>query len=823
MARTKSKAPLTELAGIFFISAALLALEICLTRIFAVMIWFHFSFLALGIVMLGFAFAGIVLVLFQKIEKTRATAAIAGLGFALASGLGVALMICQSMIFDHFYKLKAIHYFLVLSTPVYMIPLFLFALLMVVVFTSGFTCAGVAVAVMFAGRPRDVGRLYFANLVGGGLGSLLILPLLARVGALDAILAIILIILLGTFCFIGSNLRRSGWKFAACIAFAATVIAVMGITDSNTPFAESLLVRQDVTKENRLFRKWNSFSCVDFYLVDKKDPLYRESLWGLSRTYQGDTPELVKMIIDSWAVTAAYRMNDNTLDLPFYEYLPTNLAYNILSRPSVLVLGAGGGVDILSALHYRASSVTGVEINPSIVEAMRNELAGFSGDLYNRSDIAVHVAEGRHWLSRDRNTYDLIHLSGVDSLSGALSSAYCFSESYLYTIDAFSDYLAHLTDDGIVSLLRAAFTPRMEMEMLRLLTTASEALNRSGIKSPERHLMIVHSNVNLFAVLLVKKKPLTPAQMHAIDIACKNKGFSVLYSPDRRLENAFYSFFRASDKRHFYDRYPFKVTPVTEDKPFFFNFAKVSNVFRPPDMVYLLYFIGEMVLWGGTFLALILLPVFVVWPVKYFRKRKIPVRRPWVLMTYFMGIGIAFMMVENIFIQRFTIFLGQPVYSLSLVLFCMMVFAGMGSYWSGLSREKRCQRILVACGIPALLLVTFLIAEIVFSVLLHAGLFTRLMASAVMLAPCCFLMGLPFPYGIRRLEINETRAIPWAWALNSYASVLGAFLAVIGNINLGFTATCTIAAVIYAACGALLFQWRPLKNGHSFSGSNPPL
>lgn len=779
-----------DLAGLFLVSMALLALEICLTRIFSTMIWFHFSFLAIGIVMLGFACAGIVLVVFPNLEKNGITAAAAGLGFALATGMGVALMLFQSSC------LEALSAMVGAPTPRY-----LFAALLVSVFTLAFACAGMAVSAMIAGRPRDIGRLYCANLSGAGAGALLILPLLSLAGALNAVLVTLLTSLAGAFCLAFSRTRHSGRLRAACGLAAAAVIAVTGLTDGNTPFAESLLVRRDVTPENRLFRKWNSFSCVDVYSADKRDPRYHESLWGLSRAYPGPMPELVKIIIDSWAVTAAYKMDGATLDLPFYDYLPANLAYSLIPRPSVLALGAGGGIDILSALHYRASAVTGVEINPSIVSSVKNELAEYAGNLYNRPDVEIHVAEGRHWLSRDPGTYDLIHLSGVDSLSGALSGAYCFSESYLYTVDAFSEYLAHLSDRGIVTFLRFAFTP--PMEMLRLFTTATEALGRRGITAPERHLMVIHSNVGLFAVLLMKKEPFTATQIQTIDTVCRDKGFSLLYSPDRRLNNAFYAFVQAPDRSRFYDRYPFKIMPVTDNSPFFFNYARFPGVFKPPNFFFLLYFMGQIVLLCGTVFVLALFPVFLIWPAAIYRKRKVPVRRPLFIVLYFTGIGIAFMLVENLFIQKFTLFLGQPVYALALVLFCALVFAGMGSWGSGRLQEKGYHRRLVSWALPALLPATFFGADLLFPALLHTGLALRLFVSAALLAPCCFLMGLPFPWGIRALEKGAPQALSWAWALNSYASVLGAFLSVIGGITLGFAAIGMTAAALYAFCGLL--------------------
>ena len=796
------------LLGVLFVSVSLIGLEIGITRIFSTMIWYHLSFMAISLAMLGFSLGGILLLLFPSLadrERKQVLPACAFL-FALTVCLGTLYILYQPFLLDLIQKLTS-------RGP--NVAAMLYFLFLLCIFVSAFLLSGLTISTAISRRADDVSRVYFSNLLGSGLGCLLVIVLLSVLGAFSAMLVIILLAAVGSLCFMDRTRKSSRVFYLLNGVLILSVLIPLLTTDRQDVFTRSLFTRRDVTDENRIFRKWNAFSCVDFYRPDKGSTItyegeeanaVYEGLWGLSRRYEGKMLEPIKVIIDSWAITSINRVEEDTLAQEIYDYLPTNLAYQIKSHPRVLIMGAGGGIDVLSALHYASPLIRAVEINPTIVEAVKTRFSDYAGNIFNREEVDTIVGEGRHCINKDTHTYDLIQLSGVDTLSGAQASSYSFSESYLYTLEAFEEYLNHLEPEGIVTFLRFSF--KKPREMLRLFTTAVEALEKQGIRDPGRHLFVVHSNVLIFANLMIKKSPFTRQEVNRMEKFIEEKGFRVLYSPYRHCDNEFYRFLETRDREGFYDQYPFRVRPVTDDNPFFFNYTKFSHIIRPPkEKIYWLYWVGQTILFYGLFLILILSLVFIFFPMLAYRIKGLEIPGKIRFILYFLCLGLGFMFVEILLMQRFTLFLGQPIYSLALILFCLLVFAGLGSYVSGKISGKPLTILVLSFGcLLASLLATYGLTGPVFQSLLKADITMRVAVSIAMLALPSFFMGFPFPMGIRLADGNAKPMVPWGWAINGYASVVGSFLSVILGISLGFTNVYFIAMGIYCL-GGLLLAW----------------
>lgn len=794
------------LLGVFLVSVSLIGMEIGITRIFSTMIWYHLSFMAISLAMLGFSLGGIFLLAFPGfIEEDRKRVLPAcALLFAVSVGLGTAYIFFQPRILALYQQ--------ALSIGVNNASL-LYFLVLLGIFIAAFFFSGLTISTAISRRAEDVARVYFANLVGSGLGCLLIILLISQLGAFRAMLGIVLVAALGALCFLERH-RKPPWALLLLdVVLILSVLSPLALVRGDTIFTRSLFTRHDVTDENRIYRKWNTFSCVDFYRPDEGSTLYYdgekadavyEGLWGLSRRYKGKMLAPIKVIIDSWAITSINRVEEDTLDLDIFEYLPTNLAYQLKAKPRVLIMGAGGGLDVLSALHFGSPSIRAVEINPSIVEAVQTDFADYAGHIYDRPGVEAIVGEGRHQIDKDTSTYDLIQLSGVDTLSGAQASSYSFSESYLYTLEAFQAYLDHLEPDGIVTFLRFAFkTPR---EMLRLFTTAAEALRRDGIADPGRHLFVVHSNVLVFANLMIKKSPFTPEEAERIERFCADKGFRVIYDPYRPGDTPFHAFLRSTDREAFYEAYPYRIRPVTDDNPFFFNYTKLASIVKPPaEKLYWLYWVGQTILFYGLFLILCLSVLFIFLPLLVYRVRGRTLPGKYRFILYFLGLGLGFMFVEILLMQRFTLFLGQPIYSLAIILFSLLVFAGLGSYASRRVPVASRRSLYVCFGLLLItLLATYALTAPVFAAMLKADILVRVLLSVLLLAPPSFLMGFPFPLGIRLAERHARTLVPWGWALNGYASVVGSFLSVVLGISLGFVKVYFVAMAIYLASGLLL-------------------
>jgi spermidine synthase len=862
------------LLGIIFVSAGLIALEIGITRVFSTMIWYHLSFMAVSLALLGFSLGGILLLAFPSLvdRERRSLLPTGALLFGLTVASAILFISAQP---QSLRTLQAV----TSRGPNAAAVLYFSALLVILV--CAFLFSGLTVSAALTRGAADISRLYFANLLGSGLGCLLIIGLLSWLGAFHSLLAVVALAAAGSLCFLRDSRppepadsrsrlvadadRSSGsggldpgtdtellrqWPSTrsgeeapghcesqrrACPrvpdhaapgecrrlrpgrsgpisillngALLLGVLAAFFYIDRQAVFTHPLFTRRDVTDANRVYRRWNSFSCVDFYKPGPESAISYdgetasvayEGLWGLSPRYRGKLPQPIKAIIDSWAVTSINKVEADTLDLPLYDYLPTNLAYQVKSEPRVLIMGAGGGIDVLSALHYRASFVRAVEINPAIVEAVETRFADYAGHLYDRPGVEVIVGEGRHWINKDPSLYDLIQLSGVDTLSGAQASSYSFSESYLYTLEAFDEYLRHLEPDGIVTFLRFSF--KKPREMLRLFTSAAEALERQGVREPGKHIFVVHSNVLIFANLMVKKSPFTPEEVDRLERVVEEKGFRILYAPYREGDNEFYQFIRSADRAAFYDRYPFRIKPVTDDNPFFFNYTKIKDLVRPPDeKLYWLYWVGQTILFYGLGAVLCLSLPFLFVPLLVYRIRGRVIPGKYRFILYFACLGLGFMFVEILLMQRFTLFLGQPIHALALVLFCLLVFAGLGSLVSrGIEPTRGRNMPLLFGGLLLSLLATYLLTGPVFDSLLKASLPARLAISVALLAPASFLLGFPFPLGVRLAERHARVMVPWGWALNGYASVVGSFLSVILGITFGFTRVYFLALALYA-------------------------
>jgi spermidine synthase len=792
--------------GVFFTSMSLIALEIGITRIFSTMVWYHLSFMAISLAMLGYSLGGIVLLLVPSLadESRKNFLPTCSFLFALTMALGTLYIFCQTGIVAWMGRRFSMD--LDRASAIYLMG-------MLLLFIAAFFLSGLTVSTAISRRAGDISRVYFANLTGSGLGCLLIILMLSYLGAFKAMLAIVLIAVVGSIFFLGRLRNLTAFLCVLDVALLLAVAVPLLSSDSRVVFARALLLRRDVTDQNRLHREWNSFSCVDFFKPERDANMsyegevtssYYEGLWGLSRNYRGKMLDPIKVVIDSWAITSINKVEPDTLNLDIYDYLPTNLAYQVKQKPKVLIMGAGGGIDVLSALHYHADKITAVEINPAIVDAVKTRFADFAGHIYDRRGVNVVAGEGRHYINKDTDTYDLIQLSGVDTLSGAQASSYSFSESYLYTLEAFKEYLAHLNQDGIITFLRFSF--KKPREMLRLFTTAAESLRAQGIQDVENHIVVVHSNVMVFANLMIKKSPFTPEELERLDRTIADKGFRYIYRPYQEGNNEFHQFIRARDWRTYYDQYPYRIYPVTDDNPFFFNYTKLASVFQTPtEQLYWLYWVGQTILFYGLIFTLLLSVVFIFGPLLLNRMRGKKIAGSARFILYFVGLGLAFMFVEILLMQRFTLFLGQPVYSLALVLFSLMIFAGLGSHFTGRLPVSSQRALLASFGLLlGVLLMTYLLTGPVFHSMLKQNILVRAVISIVLMAPASFLMGFPFPLAVRLAARHSKAMVPWGWAINGYASVIGSFLSVVLGVSFGFTNVYFIALGLYLMSALLL-------------------
>jgi hypothetical protein len=736
--------------GIFLISAATMMLEIGIIRILSVIQFYHFAFLVISIAMFGFAAAGT----FLYVKRLKSPLFASAVMFSLSALL--CLLFLNGVSFDPiaasvspFHASALILYYVFLGLP--------------------FFFSGIIIAHTFATRQDSAGRVYFWNLSGSAVGTAGVLPAVSFLGE-KVIFAAFAVGLLSAVFFA----RRPRNVF---IAFVVSLLIFSVPTHLSVSDYKELKQALNFPNSEHLATEWNSFSRVD--VVNSSFTRYAP---GLSSEYRMPLPGQLGVLVDGSNMNAIIE-NTEKADTSFTDYLPSAVGYSLVRNPKTLVINSGAGLDVLVALRNNAS-VTALESNPTVVDMLKGEYITFSGDIYNRAD--VHVDEGRGFL-KGSGKYDLIVLS----LSGNVVSSYGFSENYLLTVEAFRDYRDHLTDDGILVVTRwLGYPPK---DSLRLFSIALE------VDESARSIAMFRTWTTV--TLLLGKTELSAERTDSIRAFAEKNRFDMIYLPaefepnkyGRFKEPVYYEGVKRilEDREVFHEDYLFDVSPVYDDRPFYFNFFKVSKMRERYEII------GES--WqpfmDPGFLLLFLLAqgiafslVFILLPLRIFRSVRMK-RSP---LVFFFCIGISYLFVEIVLIQRFIMLLGNVAYSFSLVVFSMLLFSGAGSLLS--QRLKRISIIRIVGLLFVLILLYSLLVPVIMDSVITLGFAAKAALGFLMIAPLAFFMGMPFPLAIRTVK---RKLVPWAWAVNGSASVLSTVIAVFVALSLGYSAVLVLSAFIY--------------------------
>ncbi|HTY44870.1 MAG TPA: hypothetical protein VMD52_02630 [Patescibacteria group bacterium] len=772
--------------GIFLISLATLVIEISLTRICSVIMWYHFAFMVVSIALLGFAASGAFLTVAPRIRSgdIRKTPALLALFFSAATLIG--LLAVNRLSLDPFQ---------ILDSPAHIIKLFIFYIL----FTVPFFFAGLCMVFLFFRMPDKAGSIYFANMLGSGFGcfaAVFLIPVFSNAGA---IIAAVFLVLAAAFFF---NAHASGRLTVAAALMALLSLLLLANAKSLFTFkiatSKGLALRLQNEPARQRFTSWNAFSQID---VLAPGEFYYAP--GLSRLYNPElVPPQMSIYIDADALTPITAFDGTASGIEFLKFIPSSVAYSLRKGSDVCIIGTGGGYDVLTALSVgQARQVAAVEMNPDIVALVKNYFRDFAGHIYSLPQVKVHTAEGRSFIHNSTARYDIIQLSLVDTWAAASTGAYSLAENYLYTTEAFVDYINHLKQNGILTLTRWVLAP--PKETLRLAGLALSSLERLGVSRPENNIVMIESEG--VGVLLVKREAFEEAEVRQIRRISEAAGFTVMYAPGVFGQNIFYSFFHAADRSAFCREYPFNITPSSDDKPFFFHYYSWKN--SNPLAFWRLFSIDRnnisyLILLAAFLQAAVLSALFVLGPLYWARRRHDKaVFRPGPL-VYFACLGVAFMFVEVSLIQKFILFLGQPVYSLSVVLFSLLFFAGFGSLLSNRIRRQRLKALGAVIAVLALLVAgyPFILSRLPY-LFIGMALGWRFFVCVLLLAPLGLLMGFPFPMGLRAASAADAQLVPWAWGVNGCFSVIGSILSVMLAMSFGFSLVLCSAAFLYLLAG----------------------
>lgn len=785
-------APTRDDLGIFALSLAIMLVELLLTRIFSVTLYYHFSFLVVSLAMLGLGASGAVADLLPA--PVDEDAARARLGrFATWFGAMTAVAVGAAMVTPIALGASATN--------------LLRLLVLYVACAIPFAAGGLVIALLLSSNSGRANRLYFFDLFGAAVACVLFAPITNLLGAPSAVLAAAA---LGAASGVALGAGR-----ARTIA-AATAALLLATAIANVPLGfYDVRVAKGRAPVPTLVTQWNSFSRVEVVgTPESLTTLRRPVAAGLSPTLPADVKvrELI-LRYDADAATQITGLDGPPSALVHLGYDVTSAAYQVKPPTKVLVLGAGGGRDVLTALAHGATDVTGLEINPITVRLMRGQFRTFTGGLYdNYPGVTIINDEGRSYVRGTAQRFDLIQASLVDTWATSSAGAYALTENSLYTRDAFVEYLDHLAPDGMVSFSRWYTDP--PAESLRVVSLAIEALAHLGVTAPAAHVAVVRTadiesgaGAKL-ATLLVKRAPFTPEEEARLARWAADKGFVVVFTPSTPGDSDFHRLL-GPDREAFLATYPYNIEAVDDDRPFFFDRVPLTRWVARQLGLPGARPVGQLTLGGQTLVA-----TLVITSLATLILFLAPLARPdagiraigrgrwaaWV--GYFACLGLGFIVIEIILIQRMNLLIGYPVYSLAVVLCAVLASSSVGSLvaqrWPA---PGALPRILAAvCGVLALAIVALPAWH---DALLGLGTVARVAGAAVAVAPLGFVMGMPFPTGLRLAGAESPRLVTWAWAMNGAASVFGSAFAVLVAMTFGFSWAFGLGLAVYGVALAL--------------------
>ena len=664
---------------------------------------------------------------------------------------------------------------------------------------------GATVSLAMRHYARQIARLYFADLIGSAVGCLLFLVLISLFSGPTVALVSALLAIVGSACFAAASASRPSRAWIAALAVAVVATSTLAAT---TKAFEVKYTKRYKPLHEKLYEKWSPLAQITVFpgvYWRKSDQMLG---WGMSKKYKKRVPvEQMWVAQDASAGTPITQFDGDLSKYEFLEYDVTAFPHFVVDPGNVFILGVGGGRDVLTALRFGHPKVHGCDIHPVIIDLVRDRYADFAGHLYERPDVHIEVGDGRAILRNSVERYDLLQISLIDSWAATAAGAFSLAENNLYTVEAFREYLERLSDDGMLAISRYLFKPRNQT--LRVVTTARAALESLGIDDVDQHIAVVATRARVStSTVMIKKTPFTEAEIDKITREAHRLGFRRHYVPGRRNDQVFQDALSEPEPDKFFADYRYDVRPTTDDRPFFFQMIYFSDAL---DLIGGKKLVGQkqnyfayLVLLALIVIAAVFTGLFYILPL-VFSKKVGTLPRSWGL--FFVLLGLGFMFVEIPLLQKGTLYLGHPTWSMAVVLFSMLVFAGLGSWFSGRVGDGAL-RFLAVC----LLAVAGLVTVVTFALegILPATIgwpwAVRVAVMILSSAVLAFPMGFAFPLGIGAVNRSNASAIPWAWALNGGGSVLGSIVAMSISMAVGYRATLGAGVLAYALAALLI--WR---------------
>jgi hypothetical protein len=780
------------LAGVFLIACSALVFQIVQTRILSVIAWYYLAFFAISVAMLGMT-VGAVWVYLRSARHApeRLATTISDFALAAAVAMPASLMVQLSLI---------------TSITVSLTTFVSWALLMAAMAVP-YVFAGVALTLALTRSPFRVGQVYGVDLLGAAAGCILVVFALDVLSGPSVILLAALACAAGALCLERSATEperarmkaRSRWRRPASILIGLAAVAVI---DTATPLGlKPILVKDDIEPVfGWSYERWNSYSRIVAYPPEQKpsltagSPLLSSSVTGAQR---------IRLNIDGAAATAMHRYDGTPESLEILRTDLVNLAYNLPGRRKSAVIGVGGGRDVLSAHLFGVPEIVGVELNPTFVDLLTREprYRDFA-NLHKLPNLRLYVDDARSWFASSKESFDLIQMSMIDTWAATGAGAFSLSENGLYTLEGWRTFLRRLNDDGVFTVSRW-YSPNVVDETGRMIGLAVATLLDAGYGNVREHLFV--ANGSTIATLILSRSPFTPEQITLLEDEVRRLGFEVLLSPGKPARSTLLEAIVSARSIAEIDRASaatyLDLSVTTDRRPFFFNQLRLSAIPVAAKKG------GIGVVRGNLLATAALAVIFVISLAAVALTVLLPLRRAVRAASqslvsagtaYFGLIGLGFMFAEISLVQHFSVYLGHPIYSLSVCLFSLILAAGLGSLASDRFPVSAPRSFLIwALLIAGYLLCTQLGLANVFAATAELPLASRIAVALAVLLPLGFLLGFGFPTGVALVAAVDRAPMPWFWGINGATGVLASVVAVMVGIAWGIDKTLMLSGLCY--------------------------
>lgn len=762
-----------RILNVFFISFSVLTFELLLTRIFSVLMWYHFASLAIGVAMLGLGLGSLIPFLINNSSTSSFKRAfLFYIFYFLLLHLIFFLLNENTELIIPYLSYFHQPYFQPFQRGVFFslnFKLVVGLLLFFIIILVPFVLAGYLISSIFRMYSSDAQALYYADMLGAGVASIFLAIILYFISPM----AVFSCLSLFGICIYYLNVRK---KFVFTLTMFILFFLLFG---SILLKKDEILIARGKVQKNIIWSKWNPFSRVIVYPLKEEEKI---NPFGQSPLYRGYVPEQWGVLVDDTGYTVACEFPDDEKKKEFFRWNLIALPY-VIKNGKTLIIGPGGGKDVNCAISMDVNekSIYAVELNPQVVEAVNKVLGKETGKLYSR--VNTVVSEGRSFLERNKERYDVIQATSVYGRIPPASGIFTFAEDNLYTKEAFLTYIDRLKDNGLLVLSRFIY----EKTVPKMVLLSVNALKNSGYDKP--HMSIFLARERGLASLIVKKGIFTSSEINALKDFCLSRGFEILYEPFGQYENLFSDIIINEKSANL-------ILP-TDDKPFYYynltkkDFIKSmifgNDVFEERGIGILRLF----TLLGFFFsIFIFILPFFIK------SKRKLSKETKTLSGIFFALLGFGYILIEIVLIKSFTLFLETPVYSMIFVVGSVLIFSSLGSLWSKKFINNYCD---LKSFFLVLILLILMMSYIIRSIngLIFLPFLIKVFIAVFIVGILGFFMGIPFPVTLKFLGNLEDKFVAWALSINSVFSVVGSFITLMLVVNIGYQRTFLLGFLTY--------------------------